>query len=152
MNYLSWWSISLVGLLLCVGCGPQAPYMRRWSSTSGLENRWSGGTLVAAKLSEDEAAVFQNLGTPDIIRFFRENLTRQRVYEWVYLNKEQNIWFVDGKRVEYVTVDPVPSALTKGERETLQQKFTEGGIVGAALGAIAAGTLLFGESIGLPPN
>lgn len=126
--------------------------MRRWESTSGLENRWAGGTLVASKLSEDEAAVFQQLGTPEIIRFFRENLTRQRVYEWVYVEKEQHIWFLEGQRVDYVTVDPVASSFTKSERETLQKKFTEGGILGAALGAIAAGTLIFGESIGLPAN
>ena len=68
--------------------------------------------------------------------------TRQRVYEWVYLQAEQNVWFVDGTRVDYVTVDADSSAFTKESRETLQDKLTTGGILAGVVGGVAAGLII----------
>jgi hypothetical protein len=51
--------------------------------------------------------------------------------------------------VDYVTVDANTSGLTKETRETLEQKAVAGGILGAAIGGIAAGMVLFGDTIGL---
>ena len=75
--------------------------------------------------------------------------TRERVYEWIYTDKQQVVWFVDRKRVEYIAVDTDTSGTTKETRETLQQKLTTGGLLGAAMGGFAAGMLLMGESLGL---
>jgi len=116
--------------------------MRGWEPAEGIANRWTGGTFVAKKLSSDEAAVYQEFGTPQAVRFFRTLQTRQRVYEWVYLNAERNVWFVDGVRVDYVTVDADSSAFTKESRETLKDKLTTGGIVGGVVGGIAAGLII----------
>jgi len=80
---------------------------------------------------------------------FRTLQTRQRVYEWVYLKAERNVWFVDGARVDYVTVDADSSAFTKESRATLQDKLTTGGIVGGVVGGIAAGFLLLDKKLGL---
>ena len=135
--------------MLVVGCTFQAPYMRGWDLAEGITNRWTGGTFDEKKLSSDEAAVYKELGTPEAVRLFRVLQTRQRVYEWVYLKAERNVWFVDGTRVDYVTVDADSSAFTKESRETLQDKLTTGGIVGGVVGGIAAGFLLLDKKLGL---
>jgi hypothetical protein len=116
--------------------------MRGWDPAEGIANRWTGGTFNEKKLSSDEAAVYQELGTPEAVRFFRTLQTRQRVYEWIYLQAEQNVWFVDGVRVDYVTVDADSSGLTKETRETLQDKLITGGILGGVIGGVAAGFII----------
>jgi hypothetical protein len=123
--------------------------MRGWEPVEGIANRWTGGTFVAKKLSSDEAAVYQEFGTPEAVRFFRTLQTRQPVYEWVYLKAERNVWFVDGVHVDYVTVDADSSAFTKESRETLQDKLKTGGILGAAVGGVAAGFLVLGPKLGV---
>jgi hypothetical protein len=135
-------------LNLLAGCAGQAPYMRRWEVVEGIPNRWSGGTIKADKLSVDEAAVYEKFGTPDAIRFFRTDDTRQRVYEWIYLEREQIVWFVDRHQVEYITVDANLSGFTKETRETLENKAVAGGILGAIIGGIAAGMILIGNALG----
>ena len=134
-------SLGLVGLNL-VACGIQAPYMRGWNLSPGHTHRWMGGEIKAHKLSDDEKSVYTQLGPPQTIRFFRTNHTRQRVYEWLYEQSAQIVWFVDGKRVDYVTVDAGTSSLTKEGRETAQEKLTRGG-------GFAAGVLVFGKTLGL---
>jgi hypothetical protein len=116
--------------------------MRGWAPAEGIANRWSGGTFDEKKLSSDEATVYKELGTPEAVRFFRTLQTRQRVYEWVYLKAEQNVWFVDGTRVDYVTVDADSSAFTKESRETLQDKLMTGGILAGVVGGVAAGLII----------
>lgn len=143
-------ALSLIVLLsLLVGCTLQAPYMRGWHLAEYINNRWTGGTFDAHKLSSDEAAVYKELGTPEAVRFFRTVDTRQRVYAWVYLTHDQTVWFVEGKRVDYVAVDANSSGLTKATRETLEDKATKGGVLGAVVGGIAAGFLSLGDKIGL---
>lgn len=140
----------VVVLSMLLGCTLQAPYMRAWDPAEGIANRWTGGTFDEKKLSNDEAVVYKELGTPEAVRMFRTLQTRQRAYEWVYMKAEQNVWFVDGSRVDYVTVDADSSAFTKESRETLQDKLTTGGIVGGVVGGVAAGFLLLGPKLGLP--
>ena len=142
-------TVLTVVLSVLVGCTLQAPYMRGWDLSENINNRWVGGTFDEKKLSSDEAAAYKELGMPDAVRFFRALETRQRVYEWVYLAREQTVWFVEGKRVDYVAVDADPSAFTKETRQTLRDKLTTGGIVGAAVGGVAAGAVLFGNKLGL---
>jgi hypothetical protein len=137
----------LVSMLL--GCTLQAPYMRGWEPAEGITNRWTGGTFDEKKLSNDEAAVYKELGAPEAVRFFRTLPTRQRVYEWVYLKAERNEWFVEGAHVDYVTVDADTSAFPKESREIVQDKLTTGGIVAGAVGGVAAGFLLLGPKLGL---
>jgi hypothetical protein len=138
-----------VVLSMLLGCTLQAPYMRGWDPAESIANRWTGGTFEEKKLSSDEAAVYKELGTPEAVRFFRTLQTRQRVYEWVYLKAEQNVWFVDGTRVDYVTVDADSSAFTKESRETLQDKLTTGGILAGVVGGVAAGFIILGPKLGL---
>ena len=75
MQRMPWQRACVLGLLvsLVAGCGIQAPYMRGWQTEAGYTNRWTGGTVQEQKLSADEAAVHQELGTPDVIRSFRRD-------------------------------------------------------------------------------
>ena len=145
-----WRVVCAVGsiVLLLAGCSQQAHYMRQWQPVERIAHRWTGGTLHEDKLSEDEVAVFRELGTPETIRFFRSVLERQRVYQWLYSEKEQIVWFVDGKRVDYVVVDTNTSSRTKAAREALQRKAIQGGLVTGFVGGIAAVFLLFDEDLG----
>ena len=150
MRKKGWQNVCALGLLLSllVGCTTQAAYMRRWEPVPAVDERWSGGTLKEGKLSRDEAAVYGEFGTPDAIRFFRTTQTRQRVYEWIYTEQEQVVWFVDGKRVDYVAVDTDTSGLAKETREILQRKLVTGGVLGTVVGGVAAGMLTLGGRLG----
>ena len=147
-----WWrvagAVSSIVLLLA-GCSNRASYMRKWQPVERIANRWTGGTLKEHKLSEDEAAVFQELGTPDTIRFFRGTLERERVYQWLYSEQEQIVWFVEGRRVDYVVVDTDTSSRTKDSREKLQRKAIRGGVVTGLVGGIAALFLLLDKTLGI---
>ncbi len=142
------WTLGLIGLYL-TGCGAQAPYMRGWQLAPKQTHRWIDGEIKPGKLSEHEAAVYAESGTPDAIRFFRTVHTRQRTYEWIYEQRDQIVWFVDGNRVDYVAVDTKTSGISKQTREAVQQKLVTGGILSGLVGGIAAGTLLFGQTLGL---
>ena len=138
-----------VVLSLLLGCTLQAPYMRGWDPAESISNRWTGGTFNEKKLSPDEAVVYKELGTPEAVRFFRTVETRQRVYEWVYLKSERNVWFLEGARVDYVAVDADSSEFTKESRESLKDKLITGGVVGGVVGGVAAGFLVLGPKLGL---
>lgn len=139
----------IVVLSLLMGCTSQAPYMRGWELAENIDNRWTGGSFEEKKFSNDEAAVYKEFGTPDAVRFFRGLESRQRVYQWIYLKREQHVWFVDGARVDYVAVDANTSSTTKETRETLEDKATTGGFIAGAVGGVAAGFILLGNKIGL---
>lgn len=151
MRKKRWLQTCVGGIILTVlvGCSTQARYMRGWQPVAGVMHRWTGGTLREQRLSEDEAAVLAQFGTPKVIRFFRSMLTRQRVYAWIYQENEQIVWFVDSQRVEYVAVDTNTSSVPQASREVTKEKLTAGGALAGAVGGIAAGFIALSESIGL---
>jgi hypothetical protein len=135
---------------MLIGCSHKAAYMRGWQPSEGIVNRWQNGTFRAHKLSGDEAAVVDELGTPQVIRFFRHVETRQPIYTWIYEEKEGPIvWFLDGNRVDYVTVDPNTSSLTRAERAALRRKVVTGGMLTGVVGGVAASLLIFAPQLGL---
>ncbi|WP_143301611.1 hypothetical protein [Candidatus Entotheonella palauensis] len=141
--------LAMVALLLIAGCTPQASYMRKWQPTDRIANRWAGGIIRADRLSDDEAVVYEELGTPDTIRLYRQVPTRERVYAWIYEESNQVIWFVEGQRVAYVEVDKNTLPLSRASRQTLRQKAVAGGILAGTIGAFATGFVLLGEDVGL---
>ncbi len=142
------WGLLAV-ILFVVGCTPQASYMRKWQPAERIANRWSGGEIRTGKLSADETAVFEEMGTPDVIRLFRRVQTRERVYEWIYESDGQVVWFVEGERVDYVVVDENMLPLTREERQSFRQKAYAGGVLSGVIGTLAAGFILFGEDVGI---
>ncbi len=141
--------IGVLILSLLTGCVGQAAYMKGWAPVEQFAQRWSGGQIVERRLSEDEANVYRTLGAPEVIRFFRVNDTRQKVYEWIYLESAQTVWFLEGKRVDYVVADANTSQFTREQRDTVESKLVTGGILGVIIGGAAAGLLLYGDKIGL---
>lgn len=142
-------SLLALWLSLQLGCTLQAPYMQDWESVDGIEQRWAGGTIDRKRLSKDEAAVYKEWGKPDTIRFFRSLEQRQRVYEWIYLEREETAWFIDGKRAEYVAIDDNLSRFTKEERETIEDKLTTAAFTAVILGGLGAGAIVLSDKAGL---
>ena len=147
-------TLAILGMVctMIIGCSTKAAYMRGWQPSEGITNRWEKGTFRTAKLSPDEAAVVDELGIPDVIRFFRQVETRERVYEWIYAEEAQEgpiVWFLDGERVDYVTVDTNTSPLTRAERETLKRKAITGGVLAGIVGGAATSLLIFAPQLGL---
>ena len=130
-----------VFMCMVAGCGVQAPYMKGWDPVEDIPNRWTNGTFKADKLSEDERTVFEEFGTPDTLRFFRTVETRESVYEWIYTEPFRAAWFVNGTRVDYVTVDTNLSRRTTASRETLAKRLRTGGLLAGAIAASAIGTV-----------
>lgn len=148
-----WRTVAILGIVctMFIGCSNKAAYMRGWQPSEGITNRWHEGTFRADKLSTDEAAVVDALGIPGAIRFFRQVETRQRVYAWLYEEEQEGpiIWFVEGKRVDYVTVDTNTSLWPRAERETLKRKAITGGVLTSVVGGAAAGLLILAPQLGL---
>ena len=138
------WFTRLFGVaaLVCfaAGCGVQAPYMKGWDPVEGIPNRWTNGTIRADRLSADERLVFEESGPPDALRFFRSVESREAVFEWIYTEPFRAVWFVDGARVDYVTVDTNVSARTSASRETLARNLWTGGLLAGTLAGMAVGT------------
>jgi len=125
---------------MLVGCGVQAPYMKGWDPVEDITNRWTHGTINADKLSDDERSMFEEFGTPDVVRFFRDVESRKPVYEWIYMKPFRAVWFMDGAQVDYVTVDTNASRRTTTARETLARKLRTGGVLAGTIGGVAVGT------------
>ena len=142
---MQWFWIKLCGAvgLVCLmtGCGVQASYMKGWDPVEDITNRWTDGTIRADKLSEDERSAFEELGTPDVVRFFRDLETRKRVYEWIYMEPFRTVWFVGGAQVDYVMVDTNPSGRTTAARETLARQLRMSGILAGTIGSVVVGTV-----------
>ena len=138
-----WCKLCGVVLLACLmtGCGVQASYMKGWDPVEDITNRWTDGAIRADKLSDDERSAFEAFGTPDVVRFFRDVETRQRVYEWIYMEPFRTVWFMDGAQVDYVMVDTNPSRRTTAAREALVRRVRTSGILAGTIGSIAAGTI-----------
>ena len=139
----------MIALLFLVGCAPQARYMRKWRPDERIANRWTDGDIRQNRLSEDEAATFNTLGAPDVIRFYRQAPTRERVYLWIYEASNEMVWFVDHQRVDYVEVDDGALPLSQSQQQSLEQKAFAGGVLAGVVGALATGFILLGEDIGL---
>ena len=106
-------------LIVSLGCGYKPSYLRE-SKKAEVANRWIVEKIDLGRLSADEAAIYQQMGPPQYIRFYRTIAPeRRRVYEWVYSEPIRLVFFIDGKKVEYVPVDDDPSSLNDRERKRL---------------------------------
>ena len=93
-----------------------------------------------AKLSTDEQAVYEKMGPPTYVRFFRHlSVEREKVYEWIYAEPVQLFTFMNGKKVDYVVLDENPSSLNEAEKKVLLWT----GIIAGSVAAVAGGVYLF---------
>jgi len=112
-------SIAAAILMASLGCSYKPSYLQK-SARTQVSERWKVVKLDPSRLSPDEALVFERMGSPQYIRFYRKlNPLRERVYAWVYTDPVRLISFVDGKQVDYVVVDDDPSPLNYHQRKSL---------------------------------
>lgn len=128
--------LTLAALVLSpLGCSYKPAYLDKSESTK-VSQRWKVLKLNPAKLSADEKAVFEKMGPPAQIRFFRHlSVEREKVYEWVYEEPVQLFTFLNGKRVDYAVLDDNPSSLNPAEKRVLLWT----GIIVGSLAAVAGG-------------
>ncbi len=118
-----------------LGCSYKPAYLDKSESTK-VSQRWKVLKLNPAKLSADEKAIFEKMGPPVQIRFFRHlSVEREKVYEWIYEEPAQLFTFLNGKRVDYAVLDDNPSSLNPAEKRVLLWT----GIVVGSLAAVAGG-------------
>lgn len=98
--------------------------------------------IDSALLSPDERSVFETMGSPQYIRFYRKmSVDRDKVYAWVYRDPARFVTFIDGKKIDYVVLDDDPSSLNEFQRKM----FFWGGI---SAGTVAALGLLYYYLVG----
>jgi hypothetical protein len=111
--------ISAALLMAPLGCSYKPSYLRRSEKTQ-VSDRWKVKEIDPSRLLPDESAVFEKMGSPQYVRFFRElDPNRQRVYAWVYTEPVRLFSFIDGKQVGYVVVDDNSSPLNESQRKWL---------------------------------
>jgi hypothetical protein len=131
--------LTLIAFLsLSLGCGYKPSYLQKSEATT-VKERWKVVKIDPAKLSADEKAVFEKMGPPTYVRFFRHlSIDRAKVYEWVYAEPIQLFTFMNGKKVNYVVLDENPSSLNEAEKKAL---FWTG--IGAGIAAVIGGAVYF---------
>jgi hypothetical protein len=113
-------SLTLIAFLsLSLGCSYKPAYLQESQSTP-VKERWKVVKIDPGRLSADEKAVFEKMGSPTYVRFFRHlSVDRAKVYEWVYAEPIQLFTFMNGKKAEYVVLDENPSSLNEAEKNAL---------------------------------
>jgi hypothetical protein len=117
-------------LVSSAGCYKPA-YLNK-TERGEIPDRWKVKAVDVPRLSPDEKAVFETMGPPQYVRFFRRlSPDRERVYEWVYTEPIRFVSFIDGKKLDYVVMDADLSSLNYQERRKL---FWAGVSAGVAAG------------------
>jgi hypothetical protein len=128
-------SLAVIFLCTSLGCGYKPSYLQK-EKTGEVPNRWVVEKINPSKLSADEAAVYEKMGAPNYVRFFRQlSMERKRVYEWVYLEPVRLVSFVDGKKFDYTELDEETTPWNEKQKKTFINTGIVVGVV-AALGAI----------------
>jgi len=111
--------VSVAFLMGSWGCSYKPSYLQR-SERAQVSDRWKVRKIDPSRLSPDESAVLEKMGSPQYIRFYRKlDPDRERVYAWVYTEPVGLISFIDGKQVGYVVVDDDPSPLNEHQKKRL---------------------------------
>lgn len=115
-----WVYILIVTLLgSSLACSYRPAYLQK-GKKDHFPERWRVEKINPSVLSPDEKSVFETLGSPQYIRFYRKlSPDRDRVYAWIYDNPVRFVSFIDGKKVDYVVVDDNPSSLNEYQKKWL---------------------------------
>lgn len=122
-------------LFLSCGCSYKPSYLQKSESTR-VSERWKVVKIDPSRLSTDELTVYEKMGPPTYLRFFRHlSVDRVKIYEWIYAEPVQLFTFIDGKKSDYVVLDDNPSALNEAEKKILLWTGIIAGSVAVAGGA-----------------
>jgi hypothetical protein len=132
------YSTLLAFLSLSLGCGYKPSYLQNSEATAAKE-RWKVVKIDPAKLSPDEKTIYEKMGPPTYVRFFRHlSVDRAKVYEWIYAEPIQLFAFMNGKKMDYVVLDENPSSLNEAEKKTLLWTG-----IGVGIAAVIGGAIYF---------
>ena len=99
------WALVLTFLAISLSCSYTPAYLQKSEKTQVAE-RWKVQEINPLKLSPAEASLFEKMGPPQFIRFYRKlDPDRERVYMWIYTEPVRLVSFIDGKTVDYVLLD-----------------------------------------------
>jgi len=133
---------SLAFLTSSLACSYKPAYLQKSEKTQ-VVRRWKVQKIDPSRLSSPEASVFEKMGPPQFIRFYRRlDPDRERVYMWIYTEPVRLVSFIDGKAVDYVVLDDNPSPLNEDQKKWLLWGGISAGTV-VALGIVSY--LLFGK-------
>lgn len=108
----------LILTFLAPGLGCYKPAYLEKSKGTEVSARWQVKAIDPSQLSEDEKKIFEAMGPPTFIRFFRHlSPAREGVYAWVYTEPVRMVYFIDGKHLDYAVVDEDLSRLNYQERK-----------------------------------
>ncbi len=126
------WVYALGGALLFapLGCSYKPGYLQKSQATQ-VKERWKVVKINQAKLSPDEAALYEKTGPPQYVRFYRHlSDGRERVYEWIYMEPMQFVSFIDGKKLDNVVVDDNTSPWNERQKNFLFWSGITAGVAG----------------------
>ncbi len=125
--------VSVSFLMTSLGCSYKPSYLQRGEGAQ-VSDRWRVRKIDPSKLSPDESAVLEKMGSPQYIRFYRTlDDDRERVYAWVYTAPVRLISFVNRKQVGYVVIDEDPSSLNEQQKNW----FFWSSVTAATIGGLA---------------
>jgi hypothetical protein len=144
LQFKSFWvyCLSLTFLATPLACSYKPAYLQK-SEKTPVAQRWKVQKIDPSRLSSPEASVFEKMGPPQFIRFYRKlDPDRERVYMWIYTEPVRLVSFIDGKAFDYVLLDDNPSPLNDYQKKWLFWGGISGGTV-VALGLLSY--YLFGK-------
>jgi len=102
-----------------LACGYKPAYLQKSEKTQVAE-RWKVQKINPSKLSPAEASLFEKMGPPQFIRFYRKlDPDRERVYVWIYTEPPRLVSFIDGKAFDYVLLDANSTPLNDYQKKWL---------------------------------
>ena len=144
LKFKSFWvyCLALTFLAAPLSCSYKPAYLQQSEKTPVAE-RWKVEKIDPSKLPPPEASVYEKMGAPQYIRFYRKlDPNRERVYMWIYTEPVHLVSFIDGKPVGYVVLDANPSPLNDYQKKWLLWGGVSAGTV-VALGLLSY--FLFGK-------
>jgi hypothetical protein len=137
LTFKSFWVYTILAALLVpsIACTYKPAYLQQ-ERKAQVPERWKVEKVNPPLLSRDEKFVYETMGAPQFIRFYRRlSPDREKVYAWVYTEPVRFVTFLDGKKIDYVVLDDDPSSLNQYQRKRLLWGgITAGAVVG--LGAV----------------
>jgi len=138
VKFKSVWAYCLLLTFLAtpLACSYKPAYLQKSEKTLVAE-RWKVQKINPSRLSPAEASLFEKMGPPQFIRFYRKlDPDRERVYMWIYTEPLRFVSFIDGKAFEYVLLDANSSPLNDYQKKWLLWGGISAGTV-VALGLVS---------------
>ena len=133
LTFKSFWVYTTLAALLVpsFACTYKPSYLQQGRKAQ-VSQRWNVEKINPPLLSPDEKSVYETMGSPQFIRFYRRlSPYREKVYAWIYTEPVRLVTFQNGKKIDYVLLDDDPSSLNEYERKRLLWAgITTGAVVG----------------------